>query len=175
MVGPVLMQLCWQLQLLMQIIPLRFSCWKWLTSSILRNSRYSFHIDRSGLIGYRFNLTVIHHVTVFTFRQFEDYAPCNRPWRPTELWESTLPHFLDNRLTDDGEAVSPMLRPPNPLKVNQRFGETCCLQYQDRRVKQETSLKQVANRATLNIKATCYSETSVDFQLTTRHCKEELG
>jgi hypothetical protein len=31
---------------------------------------------------------------------------------------SSLPHFLDNRLTDGGEVVSLMRRPPfNPMKV----------------------------------------------------------
>jgi hypothetical protein len=36
--------------------------------------------------------------------------PCNRPWRSMGL--SRLPSFLDNLLTDDGEVVSLVRRPP---------------------------------------------------------------
>jgi hypothetical protein len=35
---------------------------------------------------------------------------CNRPRRPVRFWD--VPHFLHNRLTDGGEVVSFMHRPP---------------------------------------------------------------
>jgi hypothetical protein len=39
--------------------------------------------------------------------------PCKRTWRPIRLWDvDWLPHFLDNRLTDDGEIVSLTCWPP---------------------------------------------------------------
>jgi hypothetical protein len=39
--------------------------------------------------------------------------PCNRPWRPTTLWDVEAPTFSpDNRLTDGGEVVSLTRRPP---------------------------------------------------------------
>jgi hypothetical protein len=43
--------------------------------------------------------------------------PCNRPWRPIELWDVEAPIFcLDNRLTDGGKFVSPTRRPPFDVK-----------------------------------------------------------
>jgi hypothetical protein len=67
----------------------------------------------------------------------------------------------------------------SPLEVNRRFGESCRLHPQGKKLaKQETSVNQVANRAllatwftlvssTLKMEAKC-SETSVVFQRTTR-------
>jgi hypothetical protein len=38
---------------------------------------------------------------------------CNRPWKPTGLWDVEAPTFaLDNRLTEDGKVVSLTRRPP---------------------------------------------------------------
>jgi cellulose synthase/poly-beta-1,6-N-acetylglucosamine synthase-like glycosyltransferase len=54
----------------------------------------------------------------------------------------------------------------SPLKVNQRFEGTCRLHLQ-RRISQETSMKHVSKRD-LKMEAICSSETSVDFQQTTR-------
>jgi hypothetical protein len=39
--------------------------------------------------------------------------PCNKPWRPIELWDIEAPTFcLDNRLTDGGKVVSLTHRRP---------------------------------------------------------------
>jgi hypothetical protein len=38
--------------------------------------------------------------------------PCNRPWSPQGCETLRLPHFLDNQLTDIGEAVSLKSWPP---------------------------------------------------------------
>jgi hypothetical protein len=48
----------------------------------------------------------------------KSYA-CNRPWRPIGLWDVEAPKFyLDNRLTNGGEDVSPTRRLPFiPMKI----------------------------------------------------------
>jgi hypothetical protein len=54
--------------------------------------------------------TILHHAKRQSY-------PCNRPWRTIHLETSRLPHFLDNRLTDDGEVVSLTRRPPFPPRM----------------------------------------------------------
>jgi hypothetical protein len=57
----------------------------------------------------------------------------------------------------------------SPLKVNGRFGGTYRLHLQSRNMRQETSVKQVAN-----LQETFFYETSVDFQRNTlRYVPEE--
>jgi hypothetical protein len=66
----------------------------------------------------------------------------------------------------------------SPLEVNRRFGVTCRLQIQGQRIRQErnqheSGTKQscsacFTNSSTPKMQATCSSETSVDFQRTTR-------
>jgi hypothetical protein len=62
----------------------------------------------------------------------------------------------------------------SPLKVSRHFGGTCRLRLQGRRISQERNQREAGskqNRAyflILNMEATCSSETSVDFQRTTR-------
>jgi hypothetical protein len=53
----------------------------------------------------------------------------------------------------------------SPLKVNGRFGRTYHLDLQARRIGQETDKHEASIRQS---KAICSSETSVDFELTTR-------
>jgi hypothetical protein len=55
------------------------------------------------------------------------------------------------------------ITPSSPLKVNRRFGGTYCLHPQG-----FTLVSYSAYSSTLKMEATCSSETSVDFQLTTR-------
>jgi hypothetical protein len=45
--------------------------------------------------------------------------PCSRPRRPVGLWDVEAPTFsLDNRLTEGGEVVRHMRRPPfTPRKI----------------------------------------------------------
>jgi hypothetical protein len=63
----------------------------------------------------------------------------------------------------------PWKTPCSSLKVNRRFGGTCRLNLQGWRTgKQETRVKQIASRDQLEMEETCYSETSVDIQRTTR-------
>jgi hypothetical protein len=47
-----------------------------------------------------------------TIKKGKSY-PCNRPWRPMGSWDVEASTFsLENRLTDGGEVVSLMRRPP---------------------------------------------------------------
>jgi hypothetical protein len=73
-----------------------------------------------------------------------------------------------------------VITPCSPLKVNRYFGGTCCLHLQGRKIGQarnqrEPESKQsftlvscLAYSSTLKMEATCSSETSADFQRTTR-------
>jgi hypothetical protein len=54
----------------------------------------------------------------------------------------------------------------NTSKNNRRFGGTS--PQVGEYVKKESSMKQVARTATLNVKATCFPETSINFKRTTR-------
>jgi hypothetical protein len=72
------------------------------------------------------------------------------------------------------------ITPCSPLKFNRHFGRTCRLHLQSRKIGQarsqlEPDSKQsfmlvscLAYSSTLKMKATCSSETSVDFQRTTQ-------
>jgi hypothetical protein len=84
-------------------------------------------------------------------------------------------------------SISWDITPCSPLKVNRRFGGTCRFHFQNR-ISQETSVKAggkeshlslclpaaftlvscLAYSSTLKMEVTCFSETSVDFQRTTR-------
>jgi hypothetical protein len=78
------------------------------------------------------------------------------------------------------------ITPCNPLKFNRRFGEIYRRHLQDRRKSQARNLHQAEFAtcsmlvsclaySTLKMNATCYSETSVDFQQTTwRYIPEEI-
>jgi hypothetical protein len=49
--------------------------------------------------------------------EVEASYPCNKPWRPIELWNVEAPTFsLDNRLTDGGKVVSLTRRPFPPRR-----------------------------------------------------------
>jgi hypothetical protein len=76
----------------------------------------------------------------------------------------------------------------NPLKVNRRFGRTCRLHLQGRRISRARKQRErlclppaftlvpfSAYSPTLKMEATCSSETSVDFQRTTRSYIPEDG
>jgi hypothetical protein len=69
------------------------------------------------------------------------------------------------------------ITPCSPLKVNRRFGGTYCLHLQGRRISRArrlclspayTLVSCAAYSTTLKMDAICSSETSVDFQRTTR-------
>jgi hypothetical protein len=70
------------------------------------------------------------------------------------------------------------ITPCSPLKVNRRFGGTCRLHLQDRRISRERNQKPCyllfcsAYSSSLRM-ATCSSETSVDFQRATGRCIPE--
>jgi hypothetical protein len=64
--------------------------------------------------------------------------------------------------------------PCSPLKINQRFGGTCRFNLQYRRISQARNQHEVGSKhrwflawVTLQMKATCSSETSIVFQCTT--------
>jgi hypothetical protein len=67
------------------------------------------------------------------------------------------------------------------LKVNGRFGGTCHLHLHSRRISHARNQHEAGSRqssclaysSTLKMEATCSSETSVDFKLTTWRCKPE--
>jgi hypothetical protein len=63
------------------------------------------------------------------------------------------------------------MAPCNPLKVNRRFGGTYRLHFRVEYPEQETRVKaggKVDYFSTLKMETTCFSETSLDFQQTTR-------
>jgi hypothetical protein len=76
-----------------------------------------FHYDTAS----KLNLTIysisesrksFNFFTIRVFKKRQNY-PCNRPWRPTGLWDVEAPTFsLDNRFTDGGKVVSLTCRPP---------------------------------------------------------------
>jgi hypothetical protein len=48
-------------------------------------------------------------------RENSSFIICNIPWKLIRFETSTLPHFVDNRLTDGGANISPQLvTPPLP-------------------------------------------------------------
>jgi hypothetical protein len=63
------------------------------------------------------------------------------------------------------------------MKVNQRFGRTCCLHFQGRRISQESNKPEASSNlklqtyfSTLKKEAKCSSETSVDFHWIAWRC-----
>jgi hypothetical protein len=66
------------------------------------------------------------------------------------------------------------IKPCSSLKLSRRFGGTCRLHLQGRRISQARNQHKAGGfllvySSTLKRKATCSSETSVDFQRTTQH------
>jgi hypothetical protein len=67
--------------------------------------------------------------------------------------------------------------PCSPLKINWRFGRTCHLHLQGRRISEARNQREESSKlvsclaysSTLKLETTCSPETSVDFQRTTRH------
>jgi hypothetical protein len=58
------------------------------------------------------------------------------------------------------------ITPCRPLKVNRRFGWSCCLHLQGRRISQARDQHEADSK--LCLEEACSSETSVDFLWTTR-------
>jgi hypothetical protein len=74
-------------------------------------------------------------------------------------------------------SVSWDITPCSPVKMSQRFGGTCYLNLQGRRISHARNQRKAGSRSQLHkIKALCSIETSVDFQRTTgRYIPEDIN
>jgi hypothetical protein len=147
-------------------------------------SSYAFFPSGSFLVFHsRLILTFLPRVQVFlTFLGNRDKFYCS--WNSQFVIftkRSVMPIIWEKSVYLRFEVLTAMvmkrfvfwdITPCSPLKVNRRFGGTCRIHLQGRRINQARNQHEscsLAYSSTLKMEATCFSETSVDFQQTTRH------
>jgi hypothetical protein len=103
--------------------------------------------------------------------------------RPTEITLRIMRSVLKSyeQRTRVTSSIFWDITPCSPLNVNRRFGGKSCLHLQDRRINRARNRHEAGSKfflaysSTFKMDAICSSETSVDFQRTTRRYIPEDG
>jgi hypothetical protein len=138
----------WQIELPWQYKPFRYSCDHTI------NGRFMF---------VSYSIWTWHYRTRIRIYMYTDIV--RYPWKSEPLTAVVMKSYVLWDITSC-----------SPSKANWRFGGTCRLHLQGQRISQALCFMLVsclAHSSTLKMEGACFSQTSVDFQRTTRHSSSD--